>query len=142
MTDNNTPAADAEVALAADNVITAAQRNDEFLTVDLPISGYKVTLRRNIFYHEYKALDAVMLKATKGVLQDGKMSQEFDGTAHQAYERKMLETFIVKCEDPANGKLVQINILLNTNFAVADGILLEDTVADLYAEIKKNLPKK
>lgn len=106
--------------------------------VTLPISLYKVTLRTRIPYGTYKEIEGEMLKGTKGRMVGKELEQSFDAYASTAYEKKMIESFIVSATDDA-GNTVQINLLLGTSLDMEDGIFLENEVKEIYSELKKRL---
>lgn len=108
--------------------------------VVLPFSKHKVFLRDRITYADEKAISEALQSGTKSEMTDGEIKQTFDATSYQKYERKLIETFVIKAED-ANGVEIQINTALNTDLDIEDGLALEEAVKEIYNDLKKRLKK-
>lgn len=107
------------------------------MKITLPTSKYSVELKESLSYGEYKGIEAVMLSGAKGKIIGQTLDQQFDGSVVQLYQRKMIETFVLRASKE-NGEEVQINLMLN-DLPAEDGLKLESEVALAFENIKKKL---
>lgn len=109
-------------------------------TVTLPISGIVVTLRTRLTLDEKNEAEAVLASATKTTVVDGVPQQHIEGSVGQLFIRRLMETFIVRAENP-DGTEFQINIKMGT-LDSEDGDFLQEEVSARYNAIKKKRPAK
>lgn len=102
----------------------------------LPTSKIEIILKDSLTYGEYKTIEGVMLSGAKGQIVGQSFNQQFDGTVIQAYQKKMIEVFIISARNGAEE--VQINTMID-GLAAEDGIALETAVQKQYEGIKKKL---
>jgi hypothetical protein len=93
-------------------------------------------LKDSLTYGEYKTIEGVMLSGAKGRMVGQSFDQSFDGTVIQAYQRKMIETFIQSASKDHED--VPIAVMIDGLSAV-DGVQLETAVQGQYDAIKKKL---
>ena len=105
--------------------------------ITLPTTQHQVELKENISYGEYKAIEGVMLSGAKGKIVGNQLDQQFDGQVVQQYQRKMIETFVIRATD-SNGGEIQINLMIN-DLPAEDGLFLENEVSKNFDQIKKKL---
>ena len=106
------------------------------MIITLKESQIAVTLKDSLTYGEYKAIEGVMLSGAKGRIVGQSFDQSFDGSIIQAYQRKMIETFIQSAKK--DNEDVPIAVMIDGLSAV-DGVQLEAAVGGLYDAIKKKL---
>lgn len=106
------------------------------MKITLPDSQIEVSLKDSLTYGEYKTIEGVMLSGAKGQVVGQSFNQTFDGTIIQAYQRKMIEVFILSAKQ--GNEEVPIAVMID-GLSAHDGMTLETAVQGQYEGIKKKL---
>lgn len=106
-------------------------------TIKLPVSGYIVELRESITYEEYEGIENYYTNnLSVSVSADGVQRADLNGKLVQEGKQKMIQIFLHDCKD---GSTTISTIGLMGKLDVIDGKLIENTIADIYENIKKKL---
>jgi len=105
-------------------------------SIKLPKSGVIVFLKQKISYGEYRQIEAILLAGTTTKMVNGVMTPAFDGSVVATQQKKIIETFVIRAENP-DGSVCQINIEMD-KLDMDDGLVLETECMKRYNELKKN----
>ena len=112
-------------------------------TIKLEESGYTAHIKTSVTYGEHQAMQAVLMGAAKGSMDQAtqQLNTEFDASSTIEWTFKKIQTMVIKLEDK-DGKEISVDKKVLSSLPMADGQKLEQETDLILEEIKKKSDTK